>query len=473
MNNRQELDFIEYYDRLGIDIRSVACGCAVKVDLYSVVYPALRRVRENIEPKGIIISERRDADIFMGPDRELEIKRRIYDLNDPVINVGDIKRMNPSRAIILVQIYQRKAEKGQYEEMMTRFFNRLASALHGRLYIGKGHSIMTTKPDKEFIMADFVSKLDGREIFHVLNNDTIQIVDPTAEWFSEVQIFPAISNALNDLFSLGCYKNLIVKPVLDFPDEEILGAAIEKAEDYCRMHGIELDYEPLNVRSPLIGATVSGRSAKQPPVFFNELKEGMQVLIHRPIGDLAVINTLLATTLMEGLRLRFEEEIPMSYEELRSLKDRVVEILMEPNFEVAEVINKRLPETGCKFRSDEHIAATTDLSGPGIFTLKELAETSSINIEIDNLVFHSREVARFAGTNYLIPDATSGTNGAIAIIASKQVIEEVISELEGAGYDPFIAGRVVGKGEGRLLVKKEVMDFVSNPQLREKLTIIR
>lgn len=57
---------VSEYKRLGLNPLALATGCAVKVDLVRVVYPALRDLREELEREGLEIAPREDADIIKG-----------------------------------------------------------------------------------------------------------------------------------------------------------------------------------------------------------------------------------------------------------------------------------------------------------------------------------------------------------------------------------------------------------------------
>jgi Selenophosphate synthase len=52
-----------------------------------------------------------------------------------------------------------------------------------------------------------------------------------------------------------------------------------------------------------------------------------------------------------------------------------------------------------------------------------------VDIRLSSIPLISPEVAEFAASNYIMADATAGTNGAIAIVASGKVIDELVDEL--------------------------------------------
>ena len=66
-------DNVTKYRELGMDPLRWVAGCAVKVDLNSVVYPALRQIKPKLKELGVFLGERVDADIFPKTNNELEL----------------------------------------------------------------------------------------------------------------------------------------------------------------------------------------------------------------------------------------------------------------------------------------------------------------------------------------------------------------------------------------------------------------
>nr|WP_252900572.1 SelD-related putative sulfur metabolism protein [Vulcanisaeta sp. JCM 14467] len=196
----------------------------------------------------------------------------------------------------------------------------------------------------------------------------------------------------------------------------------------------------------LMGATVVGLLDKEPPMFYDNIRAGFKILVTRPFGELSVISTYLTAHVDESIMEEFEHNV-MSIDDLEKLKIEIMDTLSRPNIEIARVINKYLPELDESFREDEHIAATIDISGPGIFVFKELAEQANVDIALHSIPLLSPEVARFAAEHYIITDATAGTNGAIAIVAGKDVVDSIINDLRGIeGVQPMVIGEVMGRG---------------------------
>lgn len=466
------LEAFEYYKSLGLDIQRLTCGCAVKVDLYTVVYPALRRIIPELESWGITIGPREDADIFKAPS-DIEIARRIYPFKGYNINSKDIKKISPKRALLFMQIYQRNAEPNKLAKMMLNFYREISKSKIS-LHIGKGHTILTTLPEKQFILLDFIRYIDKlTEGYVTANNDTLQIIDPTRLPYDSMNVSVIINNALNDLFSLGVFENLEVHPLYDSPKEEATELIRKSMIDYSDRLKINIyDHGSLGIGSLIIGASVFGHLYKEPPTFYNKLSSGMKILIHRPLGELALINAYLVTCFSDFMVDLMEKASSVNVKEVFKVKEKALRVMAQSNLRVAKIINKFLPQLDGEFRPDEHIAVTVDLSGPGILTFKEVAKLAKVDITLWDAPLLDEGVVRFVVDNYLVPNGTAGTNGAIALIASEEIVEQLDKELRCEGYSPEIIGEVEGKGTGTLKTGRSVASLIAQPSLLSELKVV-
>ncbi len=459
---------VEHYRQLGIDPLKWVAGCAVKVDLTSVVYPALNSIKPELEKLGVTVSPRQDADIF--PKKgELLTERRVYDTKDPKVDPVDLRRINPTRAISLIQVHQRVGGNAEsFAEVLLRVYRKIGEA-HLSFAVGKGHSIITAYPDAEFALFDFLVQTNGRsEGYNLANNDTIQLIDPTDDPASEPQVHVALSNAIADLVTLGCYENLQILPVFDAPNEEISRQITNHMESYAKKFGIHINpQEMVGRRKLLIGATVLGEMHKEPPIFHNNLQGDMQILVTRDFGDLAPINVYLACEADPDFLSALQDE-GFSLDEARRTKDDIVTLMKWPNLAVGEVINRYLPDSGEKFEPTEHIAVTGDLSGPGIYIFKEMAQLGGVDIALDKVPLKYPEYVLFASRNYLMDNGTAGTNGAVAIVASSNVIDNVSRDLGKHGYEPRVIGKILGRGEGKVYLPKNGRDLLAAKTIQEE-----
>ncbi|MEM4522986.1 MAG: hypothetical protein QW738_07235, partial [Nitrososphaeria archaeon] len=217
-----ESDVFEKYNNVGVNPLELACGCAVKVDLYDVVYPAIGELRNKFRGSGLEFSPRNDAEIVRAKEI-IEIHRRIYALGDKAnVDPEDVRRIDPVTCVALFQVFQ------QYANDHSRFMKLVEPVYSGivesgvRFRFGKGHSIITTSPYESIAIFDFIS-LKGRDLgkFLVVNNDTINIIDPTAGIDDRRQVIGAICNALNDLFVLGVCDEIQIAPLIGFSESDV------------------------------------------------------------------------------------------------------------------------------------------------------------------------------------------------------------------------------------------------------------
>jgi hypothetical protein len=467
------IERIQYYKKLGLNPLALATGCAVKVDLLRVVYPAIRMIREELKGSKLSIAPREDALIVSG--NVDEIHRRIYSLGDDKdISLEDLESVSRGRnlyAVTLVQIYQR------YADSPVRFLRKIApiykklSRSGISITIGKGHSILTPFPEDEFILFDFMP-YSGGEGITAINNDTIHIVDPSQEPGEIMQVSGAISNAFNDIFVLGVHKKLRMVPVLNAPTEELLDKLWKNAKQFASQYNIEIIYEEQpKMGRLLMGATVMGYSDKMPPVFEDRVVPGMNLVITRPMGELAPINLYLSSIIDESL-VKDLERYDISFEEVEKAKSKAIELISKPNIEAAIAIYKYLSDISEPFREDEHIAVTTDVTGPGIFVVKELAERTNTKIKLYKIPLLFPEISRIATKLYIIPNSTSGTNGPFIMITPSNIVDDLVKELKSRGLEPIVMGEVIEKGEPEVIAPKELREYVADQKVLSQFKLV-
>ena len=450
---------LEVYKSFGLNPLSLATGCAVKVDLIDTVYPALDKLRQILEQRNITILPREDADIFV-TRQKIETKR--------LINGGSF---DADRAISLIQVNQETASNPEaFSEFLFRVYSSIKT--NRKLTIGKGHSIVTTKKDGEVAVLDLF-KLDGEKekSYTVANNDTIQIVDPLDNPGSQVQVDVAISNSLNDLFTKGAFQDLTIIPVADAPNEELKTKILSNYENYARKYNMELKSEiQPSVGTLMIGATVIGKSDHELPTFYDKVDEGMVIVTSRFFGELTPINVHLWALAVPEL-IEMLESRGIKFSKVEEVKSKALEIMRKPNIHVAKIIYSCLPEFGKPFDKDSHIAMTTDVTGPGIFVIKEFAEKANVDIELTSIPVIDRDICEFATENFIIPNSTIGTNGAIVMFVSKKIADDLIDELRKAGEMPEVVGYVKGRGNGTVYAPKEVMKLIRRDNVLKQFKI--
>jgi len=441
-------DNLAKYKRMGLNPLSLATGCAVKVDLIDTVYPALEKIRAKLLENNIELMPREDTDIFIS--RESETLKR-------VINGGEF---DADRAVSLIQVNQETAGNPEkFAEFLMRVYTGVKT--RRRLVVGKGHSIVTTNPRGEVAVLDLI-KLDGGRLksYTLANNDTIQIVDPLEDPGTQMQVDVGVSNSLNDLFTKGAFQDLKMIPVADAPDPELKEKLMRNFENFSRRYNVPvIDEVQPSTGTLMIGATIIGRSDHELPTFYDRVDEGMEILVTRPVGELTPINVhMWLLTVPELLELMESRGITLG--KVEEVKSKALRYMSVPNFATAKAIYEHLPEFGGTFDKDSHVAMTTDVTGPGIFVIKEFADKAKVDVELYDIPVVDRDICEFATENFIIPNSTAGTNGATVLFASRKVIDDVAQRLQRDGLEPRVIGRVIRKGTGIVYVKKDVCKLI-------------
>lgn len=465
-------DRVARYKQLGMDPLKWIAGCAVKVDLTTVVYPALRQIRPELERIGVKVSPRADADVFpSGPDGT-EFHRRIYSLAEPRVDAGDLRKLDPDRGISLVQVHQRSADKpGPFAETLLGLYRQMEPA-KPHFTVGKGHSIITPFPPAQFALFDFIREGKGRpDGYTVANNDTIQVIDPTLDPTSREQADVAVSNSLNDLLTLATCEELELRPVVDAPSEEMKTQILRNMEEFAREHGLRfVETAQPQTGKLIMGATVVGRIRREPPVAPRGVEAGMEIVVSRPFGDLAPINVYLSCLADEEYQKKLQEE-SISLEEAGRAKEDVIRTMTRPNLAIGRILNRYCPEFGGRFSPDEHIAGTGDLSGPGVYIFKEFAELAKCDLRLTDLPLKYPRYVEFATREFIMDNGTAGTNGAVAAIGRPHLIRAIADEMKRAGHDPRVIGRVIGPGTGKVHAPKALERYMASKRLLSEFVL--
>ena len=188
------------------------------------------------------------------------------------------------------------------------------------------------------------------------------------------------------------------------------------------------------------------------------------------MGELAPINVYLAAVMDEAFMEDLERE-GFSFEQVSRAKDEAFNTIARPNKEAAQVIEKHLPYHGEKFERGEHIIATTDVTGPGIYVIRELAEQMRAGIRLDDIPLLFPELSKYASSRFLMPNATSGTNGAFVLVVPEQLERDVVRELSSRGYRPSVIGEIVSLGEPYVEAPPLLRDYVRDRRILEAFRI--
>jgi len=457
---------LRYYRSMGVEPLSLATGCAVKVDLLRVVYPAMEEIRRRLE--NVTIADREDADTFYGDPSSVSLNRVMIGLGEE--RSPTLRLKADARAIILIQIHQMDANEPLKFIKKVLPAYRTISRCAPKIRIGKGHSIVTPFREDEFMMADIISYEKGENVI-LANNDTMHIIDPTSDPADYRQVSGAISNSLNDLFVYGGYRDIKIAPLLNAPDEGLREEMMSNARKFAESIGARLvEVEQPKRGKLLLGATVLASSDKKPPTFHKEVDKGMKLISTRPFGELAPITVYLSTAIDKSIIDDLEEK-GIGLSELEKMKEKAFDMISTPNKGLGEVLAKYLPDVNEDYRKDQHVACATDVTGQGILILWEISKLTNSHIKVYNFPLLFPEISQFATESFLMPNATAGTNGGFVIVAPEEIHEEIMKELSLKGYEPKVIGEVLEKGKAMVEAPRSVAKYVIDEEILSKFTL--
>lgn len=429
-----------------------ACGCGIKLDLYDIVYPALRAAAEELSAIGVQgIGTRTD---FFAHSGRLESLERIVFLDEEIKKkAGELaSRIAANETDALVEVYSSNIDYSLHREKLRAHFADVASAKAriwataqakkaasgtGPLRFGKGHSIGA---GGNFTLVDLL-KFDDSAGYTAANNDTIATADSMLRHGCAISVMTALNNSLNDLFLAGVSDDLRIFPVYDGSADEVqaIHTAIDDYVAFFSERGVKVKVEdrgPLGLGVRMIGATVTGHARHELPGL-HRLLPGQKIMATRHLGDLSLLAAHRA--------LHFPET---PHAELDALRWKVLQQFCTPNYLAATILQKYLPVAGEPFRPDRHITFASDVSGPGFYVLEEGATASRVSVHIQELKFMHE-----GGLGSYRRNQLSSTNGPILFSAYPEVAEQVERELLNAGYSQCWNVGVVTERDPTALIK--------------------
>lgn len=405
------------------------CGCAGKTPLARVVEPARRRARSRLARRGVHLAGRLDCGLLPRRTRlERDPAAVALDAGEPPAPGGD----GPAWGVAAVLAGRSVGTSpGAFADAMVDGYGTLAGG--ARLRVVKGHSVQTDATGTTVVAERLRPRGPRRPGYTLANVDLVH--DFPGRSRPTVARVAAL-HALDDCYAYGGHAERVVRPVVGVPstadrpdDATVAGWYRTGLPD-----GIDV-LAPLVVghagRGWLFGATATTRIEHTPPLHAGRLDPGDCVLLSRPLGAVAALAAARAGLAGDGVT------------------ERAVTALRRDQVAVAEAVAAASPGGGEAFDPDRHLALATDVSGPGVGGIADLVGRGPHRLHVERLPFLDRPAVEAARDRWLLPDATLGTNGPVALAGRPAVLERIAARLRGADLDPVPLGRVV-TGEGRV-----------------------
>jgi selenophosphate synthase len=450
-------ELVQEYRQLGFDPLRWIPTCSNEVESH-IMQSSLKEIRRStikVMPSWF--------DAFHYMDGKIpELTRRVYNFNNPIIE----KEVEIKRALSIFRIHIDIADDSvSLSEALQKFLK----SFHSKVAVKKITMALTTHPEAQFALLDYIELHRGSIVGYTsANNSATQITDPTQNPDSEIHSNIALTAAMENLNLLGCTSGFKVFPVYDAPNEEMLDKIRKNLDAYTSRYNLSMeDYSSLKIGKLFFGATAIANTLKELPTRYDQVEDGMQIIISNKLGSLPAVSLYMLTKMDHNNITKFEQNnILLSV--LSAIKDELIKNLSEPNFSLGKIISKYCPDFNATFDKYSHITAVHPVATDGIFAIGKLAELTNSRIVINELPMKYEEIAKFATKEFLIENATASSNGCHLIVATKDVTSSLIEDLRKHGFEPMIIGLITKKEDRPIVViEKDFKQYIAS---KAKLT---
>jgi len=373
-----------------------------------------------------------------------ELTRRFYDFNY-TLSQSETGIKNALGVLFITNNVSENPEKRF--NLLNNFLSSFKSKLNTKKIIA-----ISSFSKKNFGILDFIQIRRGNKIGYVVADNYItQVTDITAAPESEIHTQITVSGAIENLNLLGCTSEFRIYPIYDGPTESILDTTRKNFDSITLSNNIYMeDYSSVKKGDLLFGATSTGTTSNELPLRYEDIEEGMNVILTDTFGTMVPLNLYLLTQINEKNISLFEKN-NISYDLLKKIKVEIFNNLTHPRFELGKLISKYCPEFGSKYEKTQHITCVFPVLSKGILALKHLSEYINNEMVIDNIPIKYQDISCYAIKEYFIQNSTSSVNGCHTIIASKEITDSLIQDLRKIHLEPEIIGKI-GKKEKKSLI---------------------
>ena len=442
---------IEEYRQLGFDPLRWIPTCSNEVDTY-LFQSSLKNIkRSNIK----IIPNLFDA-FHYAEGKGIELTRRVYSFDNPKIE----KEVEIKRALSIFRIH---VNTGENSILLSEAIQRFMKSFHSKVLVKKVTTSLTAYAEAQFGLLDYIELHRGDKVGYIsANNSVTHITDPTHDPDSEIHSNVSLTTAMEYLNLLGCISGFKLFPIYDAPNEKILDKIRENLDRFTSRYNLAMeDYSSLKIGKLFFGATAIANTLKELPTRYNQLEEGMQIVLSNKLGSMTAASLYMLTKMDHNNITKFEQN-GIGLDALSAAKDEAMKRLTEPHFALGKIVSKYCPDFETKFDKHTHITAVHPATTDGIFAVGRLAELTNSHIVINKLPMKYEEIAKFATREFLIDNATASTNGCHLIVATNDVANSVLEELRKYNFEPTVIGFIAKKGEPTVAIGNEISEYVAS-----------
>lgn len=441
---------IEEYIRLGFDplLWIPTCSNQVDDDILQASLNEIKRSTIKLDPTWF------DSFYYMD-GKNPELTRRIYtNLDNPIVE----KEAEIKRALLMLRIH---TEVGSDSLLLSEIVRRFLKSFHFKVVSKRATISMTANRKSQFALLDYIRLSRGNKAGYTsANNSTTQITDPTLNPDSEIHSDIALTMAMENLNLLGCTSGFRVFPIYDAPTDNLLDTIRKNLDAFTSRYNIAMeDYSSVRAGSLFFGATAIANTLKEQPIRYENVEEGMQIVVSSKFGTMPAMSLYILSQMDEEYASRIEND-NISLDFLTSAKNEVLKSLSEPRFSLGKVISKYCPDFGTQYNKHTHIAAVYPIMTDGILAIAKFARLAGVQLTINNLPMKYDEIARFAAKDLMVENATSASAGCHMIVATENVANLIAEDLRKHTFEPSVIGFVAKKETPGLKIEADIDKYV-------------
>jgi selenophosphate synthase len=452
---------VEEYQQLGFDPIRWVPTCSNEVDnhILECSLKGIKRTNIKLTPSWF--------DTFYYMDGKIpELTRRVYNFDNPLVE----KEVEIRRALSIFRIHTVLAyNSALLSGAIQNFFKNFRS----RVFIRKNIMALTTHREAQFALLDYIELHRGDKVGYTsANNSVTQITDPTRKPESEIHSNIALTAGMEYLNLLGCTSGFKLFPVYDAPTEEMLDKIRTNLDAFTSRYNIGMeDYSSIKIGNLFFGTTAIANTVKELPTRYDQVEEGMQIIISNKMGALPALS-LYTLTQMDNNNITKFERNGISLDILDAAKDDTIKNLSEPHFSLGKIISKYCPDFGMAYDKHMHITAVHPVMTDGFFAIVKLAKLTNSHIVISELPMKYEEIAKFATRELLIENSTAASNGCHLIVASNDVARLVVDDLRRHNFEPTIIGYFSKKEKPAVTTEKDIVQYIASKSKLARLNTL-
>jgi selenophosphate synthase len=444
-------DTMEEYKQLGFDPLRWIPACSNEIDRY-ILQSSLSEIKRSaikIEPSWF--------DAFYYTDgRSPELTRRVYNFNEPKIE----REVEIKRALSMFRIH---ADIGEDPVLLSCALRKFLKGFHSKITIKKISTNITVHPDAQCAILDYIDPHRGSKVGYIpASNSTTQITDATQRPDSEIHSNIALTAAMENLNLLGCTSGFRLFPTYDAPNDELLDTIRKNLDAFTSRYNLVMeDYSSLKIGKLFFGATAVANTTKELPTRYDQVEEGMQIIVSDKFGTIPALSLYMLTE-MDPNNIAKIEQNHILPNVLLSAKDEVIKSLTEPNFSFGKIISKYCPDFGTMFDKYAHITAVYPITTDGIFAIEKLAGLTNSHVVINEVPMKYEEIAKYTTREFLVENATASSNGCHLIVAPNDLARSITEDLRKHGFEPAIIGFIAKKELPSVAFEKDISEYVAD-----------